>query len=165
MAAGNTFSQIASTTLGSATNTVTLSSIPATYTDLILIVNGTPTSTGSGYLRVNGDTATNYSSTGLRGDGSSAASYRRTSENAMLLTFLGVNTSPATWIIQLMNYANTTTYKTIINRFNTASSEVLTNVGLYRATPAAINSITIYMDAAANFPSGSTFNLYGIQSA
>jgi hypothetical protein len=164
MAAGNTYTQIASTTVGTATQTVTLSSIPATYTDLILIVNGTPTATGSGYLRVNGDTATNYSSTGMRGDGSNPYSYRRLDETAMLLTFNGVNTSPATWVIQLMNYSNTTTNKTILNRFNTVSSEVLANCGLWRST-SAINSITIYMDGTASFPSGSTLSLYGIAAA
>jgi hypothetical protein len=165
MPAGNTYTQIASTTVGTATQTVTLSSIPSTYTDLILIVSGTPTTTGSGYLRVNGDTATNYSSTGLRGDGVNPYSYRRLNETQMLLTFQGVNNSPANWVIQLMNYANTTTNKAILNRFNSPeSNEVLVNCGLYRST-SAINSITIYMDGSANFPSGSTLSLYGITAA
>ena len=159
-----TYDKIATNTLGSSTQTVTFSSIAATYTDLIFIVSGVPTTSGSGYLRVNGDTGTNYSSTGIRGDGTSAASYRRTSESAMLLTFAGVNNSAASWVIQLMNYSNTSTYKSIINRFNTASSEVLTNVGLWRST-SAINSVTIYLDGSANFPSGTVLTLYGIKAA
>jgi hypothetical protein len=164
MAAANTYTQIASTTLGSSTQTVTLSSIPSTYTDLIFVVTGAQSSTGSGWLRVNGDTGTNYSSTGIRGDGSAAASYRRTNESSMLLTFSGVTGSNANWIIQLMNYSNTTTNKSIINRFNSASSETLSNVGLWRST-SAINSVTIYLDGTANFTAGSTFSIYGIAAA
>ncbi|NBQ97859.1 MAG: hypothetical protein EBU12_06490, partial [Microbacteriaceae bacterium] len=62
MAAGNTYSQIASTTLGSAASSVTFSSIAATYTDLVIVVQAAVTA-GSIALRMqfNSDTGTNYS--------------------------------------------------------------------------------------------------------
>ena len=39
MAAGSTYTPIATTTLGSA-GTITFSSIPSTYTDLVIVLNG-----------------------------------------------------------------------------------------------------------------------------
>jgi hypothetical protein len=43
MPAGNTYEAIATQTLGSAAASVTFSSIPGTYTDLVLVVAGTLT--------------------------------------------------------------------------------------------------------------------------
>jgi hypothetical protein len=62
-----------------------------------------------------------------------------------------------------MNYSNATTYKTIINRGNTASSTVITRSGMWRST-SAITSITVNNDAS-NYLAGSTFTLYGIAAA
>jgi hypothetical protein len=42
-----TYEKIAATTLGSASATVTFSSIPGTYTDLVLIIRGGTTSASS----------------------------------------------------------------------------------------------------------------------
>jgi hypothetical protein len=69
-------------------------------------------------------------------------------------------------IMHLMNYANTTTYKTILNRSGHAgtSSIVLANVGLWRNT-AAISTITLIQTGAQNYKAGCTFTLYGIASA
>ena len=71
-----TYEPIATTTLGSAVNSFTFSSIPNTYTDLVLVVV-VPTAASSGTfgLRFNSDTASNYSHTTLSGNGSSAVSY------------------------------------------------------------------------------------------
>jgi len=164
MAAGNTYTQIASTTLGSTANTVTFSSIAATYTDLVLVINAQcQTSSGQGlYLQYNSDTATNYSSTVLYGNGSSALSTRTSS---VVKAGIGnIDTSNyGTTIVNIQNYSNATTYKTAISRSNAPANYVLSYVSLWRAT-AAINSLTILLDTAP-FNSGSTFNLYGITSA
>ena len=60
MAAGRTYTPIATTTLGSATNTLTFNSIPSTYTDLVIICNY---SQNGDMLqgRFNSDTSTNSS--------------------------------------------------------------------------------------------------------
>jgi hypothetical protein len=62
-----------------------------------------------------------------------------------------------------MNYSNTTTYKTVLNRMDDASTYVATNVGLWRST-AAINSITI-VAGTGNLPVGLMATLYGITAA
>ena len=67
------------------------------------------------------------------------------------------------FIAQFMNYANTTTYKTVIGRANNAGYGADTSVGVWRNT-AAISTITLTA-LTANFASGSTFTLYGIKAA
>jgi len=119
-----TYEPISTQTLGTATATVTFSSIPQTYTDLVLIVNHSVT-TGNPSIhgRFNSDTGSNYSRTRLLGNGSTAVSTRGTSQ-----TFLGLATGAGSsttregiMICNVFNYANATTYKTCITRNNAAS--------------------------------------------
>ena len=87
-----TYTPIARQVIASATGTVTLSSIPGTYTDLVLIISATAT-TGADdlLLQFNGDTASNYSETILTGTGSgNATSTRFSTQTAILLDYNGV---------------------------------------------------------------------------
>lgn len=164
MPAGSTYSTIATTTVSSAANTVTLSSIPSTYTDLILIVAGT-TSAGTTHsvtIRVNGDTGNNYSVTLLDGNGSATASYRESNQsNLNLGIFATPNQSNS--IFHFQNYANTTTHKTVLGRGNNPNGYVRLGVGVWRNT-AAINSVSIF-NGATTFAVGTTMTLYGIAAA
>jgi len=162
----STYTPIASQTLGSAAASVTFSSIPQGYTDLILVCN-IAQSSGNNSLRYrfNGDTGSNYSDTYLYGNGTSALSGRDTSQTSGTIYVTGSTTIEANYIVQFMNYSNATTYKTVLGRSNRASSEVAADVGLWRST-SAINSISLAMGGSFptnNFASGSTFSLYGIQ--
>lgn len=160
-----TYEPIATTTLGSDQSSLTFSSISSSYTDLVLIINGSFTSGENSYgMRVNGDTGGNYSSTALYGTGSSATSLGNSNTSRMYLGRAG--TSNSTSIIQILNYSNTTTYKTVISRGN-SSSIVMATVSLWRST-SAINSLTISefdFPAGTILASGSTFTLYGIKAA
>ncbi len=168
MAAGATYEPIATTTLGSATTTVTFSSISGSYTDLVLVTNTIATSAADFYIRFNNDTTSTYSITVLSGTGTSAVS-NRSSGTFMYLNYNGqIQTSMnSNSITNIMNYANSTTYKTVLDRFNVASggtnlgTEAI--VGLWRST-SAITRIDI-SSAGANFNTGSTFTLYGISAA
>jgi len=167
MAAGNTYTQIASTTLGSASASVTFSSIAGTYTDLVLVTSINEPSTGTVFIQVgNGsvDTAANYSRTFIYGDGSSAVSSRSSNLNQLYGIAAQTTSNFAVGITQFMNYSNTTTNKTILFRSNNASAVTVASVGLWRST-SAINTIKIYADGAAVFTAGSTFNLYSITAA
>jgi hypothetical protein len=164
-----TYDRIATTTLGTATSSVTFSSIPATYTDLVLITsstNNSGTSPSNITFRFNSDTTTNYSTTVLTGNGSTTTSTRATSDTVIYSNWLGGGTSGeiVTSVSQIMNYANTTTFKTVLSRYTNATAEVTTSVGLWRKTPEAINSITI-LSGAREYKSGSTFSIYGIKAA
>ena len=162
MAAGSTYTPIATTTLGSNQTTVTFSSL-GSYTDIIAVIEAT--SVGDNMLaRVNGDTGSNYSYTRLSGNGSAASSAR--GSNQSYLVFDGqayLNTTRGNWIIQFMNCSNTSTFKTIISRGNNASVGVDASVNLWRST-SAITSISFIATSNA-YQAGSTFTLYGIQAA
>ena len=165
-----TYTLISSNTLGSAAASVTFSSIPQTYTDLRLVINcGTATDGYGINIRYNGDTSSIYSDTGLWGTGSSASTGRHVAQNLASLTIaVGGSTSPSstTILADIMDYANTTTYKTSICRSNRASSGVDAIVNLFSST-SAITSISLATNTftgTANLQSGTTFKLYGIQA-
>lgn len=161
-----TYEPIATTTVsGTSTTSVTFNSFSG-YTDLIAVVNAGWNS-GSDYqaFLLNGDTVwtSSYSSTWLDGDGSSARSGRYTNNGYGLMvpdpydTTLNNHT-----ILHFMNYANTTTYKTILARNNNGLSG--TSVSLYRST-SAITSINFRGISSTAWKAGSTFTLYGIKAA
>lgn len=159
---------ISTTTVGTAAQTVTLSSIPQTYTDLIVVINAQASVQSDLYLTFNGDTSAVYSNTTLFGDGTSAGSTRNSRGNAfMTLTYYGAVTTTAgnsVHTVNIMNYANTTTHKTVLTRANAASSGVDASVGLWGST-AAITSMTFDLPSTRTFSTGSTFTLYGVKAA
>jgi hypothetical protein len=165
MAAGSTYSQIATQTLGSATASVTFSNIPQTYTNLVLVYNGKFAAiNGQIALQFNGDTATNYSDTELGGNGSTAFSVRNTSQARMLLGYSASANVDNMVVINIISYQNTATYKTALARNAGAGGNVTANVGLWRST-AAITSMLVFCYNGINFVAGSTFTLYGIKGA
>jgi hypothetical protein len=165
MAAGNTYVAIAEQTLGSAAASVTFSSISGAYTDLVLVCNAAVTaSTQEWNMRLNGDTATNYSSTYLTGNGTTASSQRESSQTKFFMQYYGyLSTGQSMNIIQLNNYSNTTTYKTLLSRAGNVGNGLTGGAHLWRST-SAITTILIY-PTASTFISGSTFSLYGIAAA
>jgi hypothetical protein len=162
-----TYEPIATTTVSGSTASVTFSSIPATYTDLVVVIDGEGTSPSASQdvtFRFNGETAaTNYSETYLRGTGSAAQSGRY-SESYLPSAGAWLSGRRYNHIINIQNYSNTTTFKTSLVRTNWAGGDVATIVILWRATPAAINQMVININNG-NFASGSTFTLYGIKAA
>ena len=161
MAAGATYTPIATTTLGSTQASYTFSSISGSYTDLRLIANGTIPGAGDLKVVFNSDTASNYSWSQISGDGASTYSSRG-SNFAAILSYTAT-TSLFVGTMDLLNYSNATTYKTTLSRGNQADGRTMAYVNCWRST-AAINSITI-SHAAGNLQSGSTFTLYGIASS
>lgn len=160
MAAGSTYTPLATTTTAG-TSSITFNSFSG-YTDLILVCIGNETAGGGGYItcRVNSDSGTNYSRTILRGNGSSAASARGSNETAWYFDFY---TNPGTTIAQFMNYSNSTTYKTMLVRSNNTTDTVAATVNLWRNTN-AITSIVLTSSAGGSTLVG-TFTLYGITAA
>ena len=166
----STYTPIATTTLGSAAASVTFSSISGAYTDLVLVASNVlnASSTNSVFLRFNSDSSTNYSSTFLEGTGSAASSNRVSNRTVIDSGYnVGLSTSSVGQVIfNIMNYANTTTFKTVISRFAQAvgaAPGTSATVSLWRKTPEAITSIEVRCDV--NFSIGSTFTLYGIKAA
>lgn len=167
MAAESTYTPIATNTLGSATGSVTFSSISGSYTDLVVIINAKASNLTNSYCRVNGDSGTNYSSTFLSGTGSVASSARATNNNAINVEYQSyIDTSNFDYIARLnfMNYSNSTTYKTVLQRADNSTQAADSIVSLWRST-SAITSIEFFLTSGRTFAVGSTFTLYGIQAA
>lgn len=163
MPAGNTYEAIATQTLGSAAASVTFSSIPSTYTDLVVVYAGNQVTQDNFSLQFNADTGTNYSSTTLYGDGTNAASQRFSSTSSIYGPILDATTQ-SNLIAQIQNYSNSTTYKTTLIRGNSSSFRTTATVGLWRST-SAITSVKCQILGGSNFNSGSVFSLYGIKAA
>jgi hypothetical protein len=161
-----TYEIIATNTLGSSQASITFSSIPSTYTDLVIVTNVKSTTTGNMIMRFNSDSSALYSLTRLTGDNSSAQSSRLSGYSEIYTDsngyFEGSNFNQAK-IINIMNYSNATTFKTSIIRSNRAQQGTDAIFGLWRST-SAITSILLSGNGN-NFVAGSTFNLYGILKA
>ena len=167
-----TYEKIATTTLGSASSTITLSSIPSTYTDLrwVLTLPNTALSSGSDiYIRYNSDSSSLYSVTSLDGDGASATSARNTGNDKGIASFqmsYPSTTQPFLLTGDVFSYAGST-FKTSLQEAsgdrNGAGGGVSRNVILYRST-SAITSITLFFNTA-NFAAGTTATIYGILKA
>jgi len=154
-----TYTPLATVTLGSSAASVTFSSIPATYRDLIFVFNGGVIS-GAHNLSVafNSDTTSgNYSGVAMSGTGSSASSVLILPR--LLNDFGYLEANQAVFITQFMDYSATDKHKTYLSRSNNAANGVSAVAGRW-ANTAAITSIAL--TSGANFATGTTFSLYGI---
>ena len=163
----STYTPIATYTASGTISNYTFTSIPSTYTDLILVTSPVMTS-GTPELKIqfNSDGTNNYSFTLVYGDGGSAGSTRVTNSTGIDIGYYGVANSTAGACVQItniQNYANTTTNKTTLTRANNTTYGTEAIAGLWRNN-SAITSITIYPNSST-FASGSTFTLYGIKAA
>ena len=166
-----TYEPIASTTLGSAAASYTFTSIPGTFTDLRAVIRckTSHTSHSALILEINSDSASNYSNTRLYGNGSTATSDRFSSQTGLDVGFMPPSTAGwGTIIFDVMSYANTNVYKTVLNQWETqagasGSQYVLRQVGLWRST-SAITSMKFTFNSG-NIVTDSTLDLYGIKAA
>lgn len=152
-----TYLPLATLTLTSAASTVTFSSIPQGYRDLILVVDGAITGSQSNtYAYLNGDTAqSNYSYVRMLGDGSA------TSSAAVSNASIGDMTSGKNnMIIQIMDYSATDKHKTRLSRSSQPSSTAIAYASRW-ANTAAVTSISLAHNGSI-FAAGSTFSLFGI---
>lgn len=163
----STYTPIASTTIsGSSTSSITFNSFSG-YTDLRMVFDGQSVSGNPVIaLRLNGSAGAYYSRTFMGGNGTSAFSSRDSNVSLLATIRLKQSQTNVTW--DIMNYSNTTTFKTILSQGSDASTERIQQVFLFRGTTgsstAAITSLEVLVDSSA-FAAGSTLTLYGIQAA
>jgi hypothetical protein len=160
--ATNTYVALQTQTLTTTAASITFSSINQGYTDLVIIAQIKGTANTFLNLRFNGDTGSNYSRTVLSGDGSTVISERRSNQTSINTDYNETIQTNLNYIttLHIMNYANSTTNKTVLCRPNNAATGVGATVGLWRNT-AAITSVSLVANSNS-FDSGSTFTLYGI---
>jgi hypothetical protein len=166
MPAGSTYSTIATHTIPSDTTSYTFTSIPSTYTDLVLVgalSNDFPASLNLNVGNGSIDTGNNFSWTYLAGNGTAPENDRASNNGRIFAGSCGSSLGQYNVIINFMNYANTNVFKTTINRLNDTSVKTSVTVGLWRNT-AAINQIRLTANGS-NLKTGSVLTLYGISAA
>ncbi len=163
MAAGSTYTPIATYTVSSSISTYTFSSVPLTYTDIVLVIKGSLSGSDAIYLRFNGDTSSsNYCRNYVYGAGSGAAAGKVNSEAGIAFS---AGTDQGNTIIHIFNYANTTTKKAVILRNDYLSNATVATAGMWQINNAAISSISLTTASGNNYTSGTMFTLYGISAA
>jgi len=171
----NTYTLIESTTLGSNQSTVTFSSIPATYTDLVIKMSmrlSDVSATATVKVWFNSDTANNYSLTYLRGSGSAIASARTSSSPYFSTGQANGNGSTSSTFssaeIYIPSYTVSQNKPLISNSAqedNNSTAYMELRAGLWNSN-STLSSISLQpIDAGINFVSGSSFYLYGISNA
>ena len=164
---------IASTTLSTASSTVTFGSIPADYTHLqVRYTSKSSYTTGTAdsiLATFNSDSAGNYSYHFLRGDGSAASA-----SNDVSVTYLwignqansgsGMTSIFGVSVIDILDYANTNKYKTIrtlCGYDSNGDGRIVLSSSNWRSS-SAITSVS-FTAANGNFQQYSSFALYGIK--
>lgn len=156
----NTYVALNRTITASSATTVTWSSIPSGYTDLVIVASCRAVSPGSAtLLRFNGDTGSNYGRIRYLGTGSGNSTVAVPNESRIAID--APNTDWSNFIASIHNYSNTTVHKTVMNRGN-SNGFISAQAATWRNT-SAVTSITLTIDSGS-FVDGSIFSLYGIRS-
>ena len=165
-----TFTQIGSAvTVGAGgVSSINFSSIPSTYTDLVLKFSARSSATGSLATNVtmafNGSTS-NFTARYVEGDGTNSGSYTTPSNYAGVSNTTSMTASSFSSVeLYIVNYAGST-FKSYtvdsVSEQNATGAIAQYIAGLWSST-SAINQITIY---TSNFQQYSTAYLYGVSNA
>lgn len=173
--ASPTYTLITSQTLSRSAASVTFSSIPSTYTDLVLRISarhdGALTASNM-KLRLNSDTGSSYSDIRLYGNGSTATSASATAGtyDAAYTGFIDAASATSNTFtngeIYIPSYTSSAKkpYSTYYATENNATTGYnWTSAQLWQGT-SAITSIQLET-GGYNFVSGSSFYLYGIKNS
>jgi hypothetical protein len=173
----STYTLISSNVLASAAASVTFSSIPSTYTDLVLKINGRGSSAAQSAeptrITINSSSATDYSYIMMANAGGSANTL---SQNA--LPFLPIFRDIPATTATANTFGNTEVYipnyalSTVKPISMVAAPEEAANGSYYNIAAAglwnsasAITSLTLVPSVSTNFVANSSFYLYGIKNS
>lgn len=165
-----TYFKIASSTVGSGgTSTIIFSSIPQTYTDLILKIS-TKTSFDWLLCEFNNSGGTAYSQQYLKGDGTSVTGGTQNSKPAAYATITGQNVTSNAFgnaELYISDYAGSN--KKSISGDGVSEANQQAAYGYLTASmwdnTSAINQIKLTKSGGDNFDEHSTFYLYGIKNS
>jgi hypothetical protein len=172
----NTYIQIGSTvTVGASPQaSIEFTSIPATYTDLFVVLSGRGNNAAvnvSLQMQFNNDTASNYNYKAIQGAGSgSPNSFGSTGTNIFCSSMPSANSTSSTFGnvgIYIPNYAGSTQKSVSIDSVGeNNATEAYANIvaGLWTGT-AAITSIKFTLYSSNSFVQYSTASLYGIKNS
>lgn len=168
----NTYTLIQAVTVGSGgAADITFSSIPATYTDLLVkcSLRENSGSFPNARIQFNGNTS-NYSHRILSGSGSAVSSYSGTNNGIDFVSNDSASETANTFSnceIYIPNYAgsnNKSVSADAVSENNATAAYALLTAGLW-SDSSAITSIKLYSGSGNNFVQYSTAYLYGISNA
>jgi hypothetical protein len=168
-----TYEAIATVTVGSGgAATIDFTSIPATYTDLVMLLsirdNRATVIDSEAYIKFNNNTS-NYSYRYLYGSGVSVGSGNAASYPPMAITCAGATASTfASNSVYIPNYAGSNNKSVSVD--GVSESNIASGVYAYLvaglwSNSAAINQITITPFGGNSFVQYSTATLYGIKNS
>jgi hypothetical protein len=169
----NTFVLLGYQRLSSAAATIDFTSIPQTYTDLMMICS--TRSVGNALdnaVRFNNDSSSIYSWTQMQSGAStgSPGAARQGTASAIRAGGMQPNTYLANTFnsttIYIPNYTTTNSKSVIadgVDENNSGTNYAWFHSGLWRST-AAINRINFFLEGGGNLDVGSEISLYGIKS-
>jgi hypothetical protein len=168
--ATNTYVAIDTKTITSTVQAVTFTSIPQTYTDLVLVASPKCDGTRDLQIRVgNGtlDTGSNYSATAIWANNANTTGSNRNSSATYMYSnyYAGATATEGENVrtYHFNNYSNTNKFKSVLSRSSTASLGVDLLVGTWRSS-SAINTLSMF-PLSGDIVAGSTFTLYGIANS
>jgi hypothetical protein len=161
----NTYTPLATLTLTGTAASVTFSSIPATYRDLVLIVQHKVSGAGETDVQFNADTGNNYQTVTMRaGASASTFSATYTANGIKPQNSVGGATSTNDFFrVDIMDYSATDKHKVSLLRSGNGSASFIQNHSVRWANTAAITSVKCTA-TGTTYAVGSTFSLYGIVS-
>jgi hypothetical protein len=164
----NSYESIATINGTGSSGTISFTSIPSTYNHLQIRWIGKSTSTGTyTILTFNGDSANNYVTHSLFGNGSVASAENYPNNSSMSGGFLTTSsqTGFGSAVLDILDYKNTsknTTLRGLTGRDNNGSGTAAILSGLWRNTT-TVNRIDITVDSSSSWSTTSSFALYGIK--
>jgi hypothetical protein len=162
----NTLTKIQSITASGSVNTVEFSSIPATYTDLQIVMSArTVASAVFDYCGINLNNGSAVEVLRLQGTGTSTNSTRGAGGNTFIINGnTATSNIYSTSNIYIANYLTTNAKQIIVDTVteNNATLAYQELIAMYYANSSQpVNLIQLY--AVNNFLSATTFTLYGIK--
>jgi hypothetical protein len=165
---------ISTTTLGSDTANVTLSSIPSTYKHLRFVISGRSSTASTGfsnvYAQINGSSSSSYWFSYLEVSGSSYSNQRSTTvQTSAKMGYTQNNNHTSGYFsgheLEIVDYTSTNKYKTArfqsrTDSIDTAQAYMSYGSFVFTAT-AAVSSITFFL-SSGSWITGSRFSVYGI---
>jgi hypothetical protein len=162
-----TYDNIATTTISSATSSITFSSIPNTYTDLRIVLTLVAGATQYMQMDFNGDTGgTNFSETWIDSSGTAIATSKTTNQSFIDLSQRTASSGSVTfYAIDILGYRGSTLKTCLLesNQDANGSGFVGRIVGLWRST-SAITTVRLFSSANI-YGVGTVATLYGIKNA
>jgi hypothetical protein len=159
-----TYELISTSTTSGTVTSVTISSIPQTYTDLVLVISGVNTSGGQNIYRLNNDSGANYTTTNYFASGTTPST---NTSSGLPGAYIGNYQTSTRYgdTLTILNYRNTGMWKPFYiygsgGGTSGGQNDFITSAGIWKST-AAISSIVIIVNGG-NIAANSIFSLYGV---